>query len=143
MAMAFFISAVLILVTIAWHFWCVRGLYRIMPDSRDKSVFLRSVLALAALFMIHIVEILWFTGGYYAANEHLALGGFSQEFAGTFEDYFYFSTVSYSTLGLSAFNPKGAIKILTGLEALTGFVMLTWSATFFYNLTGKHGKPNS
>jgi hypothetical protein len=83
------------------------------------------------------VEILWFSGGFYFANEVFHLGSFTPGFGGEFQDYLYFSTISYSTLGLSSFSPTGHIKILTGLEALTGFIMLTWSATFFYNLTGK------
>lgn len=114
-----------------------------MPGRMDRSLFVRSVAVLVALFMIHLVEIMWFTCGFYFARDVLGIGGFSKEFAGSFEDYFYFSTVSYSTLGLSAFNPEGGLKIITGLESLTGFVMLTWSATFFYNLTGKHGRPNA
>ncbi len=64
------------------------------------------------------------------------LGSFSGKFDQTFQDYFYFSTVSYSTLGLSSFNPVGHMKLMTGIVSLTGFVMLTWSASFFYNLTG-------
>ena len=136
---AVLLSSGLIIAVIAWHFWCIQGLYHIMPDNKEHSHFLRSFAALVLLFCIHIFEILWFAGGLYLANDTLGLGGFSSEFHHTFQDYFYFSTVSYSTLGLSSFNPQGHLKVMTGLESLTGFVMLTWSATFFYNLTGKKG----
>lgn len=135
------ISVILIFVTIAWHYWSINLLYDCMPDNRDHSHFLRSVGVLILLFAVHIVEIFWFTGGLYLVNS-LGHGGFSAEFEHTPLDYFYFSTVSYTTLGLSSFEATGYLKLLTGLEALTGFVMLTWSATFFYNLTGKHASDN-
>jgi len=35
-------------------------------------------------------------------------------------------------LGLSDFQPTGALKIIAGLEALTGFLLITWSASFGY-----------
>ncbi|MBG59758.1 MAG: hypothetical protein CMJ16_04800 [Peredibacter sp.] len=138
MFIAIALSFFLIVAVIGWHFWCIQGLYKIMPDNKDHSHFLRSVAVLLLLFAVHIVEILWFTGGLYFADVNLGLGGFSSKFDNTFQDYFYFSTVSYSTLGLSSFNPQGHLKVMTGLESLTGFIMLTWSATFFYSLTGKN-----
>jgi hypothetical protein len=33
----------LIVVVIAWHFWCIQALYRIMPDNKAHNHFLRSV----------------------------------------------------------------------------------------------------
>lgn len=50
----------------------------------------------------------------------------------TLKNDFYFSVVSFSTLGLSSFQPTDAFKIITGLEALTGFLLITWSASFGY-----------
>ncbi len=54
-------------------------------------------------------------------------------------DYFYHSAVSYSTLGLSEV-PEGHLKIMTALESLTGIMLLTWSATFFYSVMGRNPK---
>lgn len=136
--MGIILSFFLIIFVISWHFWCIRGLYKIMPNNKEHSHFLRSVAVLILLFGVHIAEILWFTGGLYVADAKLGLGGFSSKFESTFQDYFYFSTVSYSTLGLSSFNPQGHLKLIAGLESLTGFIMLTWSATFFYSLTGRN-----
>lgn len=46
--------------------------------------------------------------------------------------------MTYTTLGLSEFSPTGHLKLLTGFEALLGFVMLTWSATFFYSISHRN-----
>ena len=132
------LSFFLILFTIIWHFWWLSKLITLMPPADVKhSHFFRSVLILILLFLIHITEILWFSLGLYIANEVLNIGYFTEPFQPIFRDYFYYSLVTYSTLGLSEFAPVGHIKVITGLESLTGFIMLTWSATFFYTLINR------
>ncbi|RZA02340.1 MAG: two pore domain potassium channel family protein, partial [Moraxellaceae bacterium] len=38
----------------------------------------------------------------------------------------------FTTLGLGDITPVGAIRFLAGTEALTGFVLVTWSASFTF-----------
>jgi len=47
-------------------------------------------------------------------------------------EIFYMSVISYTTLGLSNSVPTGVMKIIIGVESLIGFIMITWSASFFY-----------
>lgn len=47
-------------------------------------------------------------------------------------DHVYFSAITYTTVGYGDVFPIGAIRFLVGTEALTGFVMITWSASFTY-----------
>lgn len=47
-------------------------------------------------------------------------------------DYVYFSAVTYSTVGFGDVIPTGPIRFMVGTEALTGFVLITWSASFTY-----------
>ena len=134
MILAILISGILITVTIAWHYWTLTGLLRLMPTSSVRhSHFLRS---LGILLLVHIVEILWFAGGFYLGNEILELGNFTEKFEPGFQDYLYYSLVTYSTLGLSEFSTVGHLKVMTGLESLTGFIMITWSASFLYTMFG-------
>jgi len=44
----------------------------------------------------------------------------------------YFSAVTYSTVGFGDVIPTGPLRFLVGTEALTGFVLITWSASFTY-----------
>lgn len=114
---------------------------RVMPPSSEQhSHFLRSVGILLLLVLVHVAEILWFSGSYYLARDVLNLGGFTDKFKPIFRDYFYYSLVTYTTLGLSEFSPVGHVKVITGIESLTGFIMLTWSATFFYSLVNRQNK---
>jgi hypothetical protein len=47
-------------------------------------------------------------------------------------DSVYLSATTYSTVGFGDLAPVGAIRFLTGTEALTGFMLITWSASFTY-----------
>jgi uncharacterized membrane protein len=47
-------------------------------------------------------------------------------------DCVYFSFVNFTTLGFGDIVATGDIRFLTGLEALTGFVLITWTASFMF-----------
>ena len=47
-------------------------------------------------------------------------------------DYVYFSAVIYTTLGLGDMIPHGPMRFMVGTEALTGFLLVTWSASFTF-----------
>jgi hypothetical protein len=47
-------------------------------------------------------------------------------------DYVYYSAMVYTTVGFGDVVPNGAIRFMTGMEALTGLVMITWSASFTF-----------
>ena len=57
--------------------------------------------------------------------------------------HFYFSIASYTTLGIGDILPHGNIRIVAGLEALNGLVLVAWSASFTYlimeRLWGRQG----
>ena len=47
-------------------------------------------------------------------------------------DAIYYSAVCFTTLGLGDLVPVGAVRFMTGTEALTGFVLIAWSASFTF-----------
>ena len=49
-----------------------------------------------------------------------------------FEDYIYFSATVYSSLGFGEIIPHGPLRQLVGVEALTGLVLIAWTASFSY-----------
>jgi len=59
-------------------------------------------------------------------------GYFVGNFEGSLLDCAYFSFTSYTTLGFGDIVPIGDLRYLTGLESLTGLVLITWSASFLY-----------
>jgi len=47
-------------------------------------------------------------------------------------DAVYLSAVTYTTVGFGDLVPVGPIRFIAGTISLTGFVLITWSASFTY-----------
>ena len=47
-------------------------------------------------------------------------------------DAVYLASMCYTTVGFGDISPVGPIRFLAGTSALTGFVMITWSASFTF-----------
>ena len=50
------------------------------------------------------------------------------------EDYFYYSAVTYTSLGFGDVIPVGPLRLLSAIEALTGLVLIAWTASFAFFL---------
>ncbi len=126
-------TAITVLIVVI-HFYSLRKLRALMPAQEDHNHFLRSVFILICLVGVHLLEVLIFTGSLFLTDSHGGGLFFKPVLSNGFLDYFYTSLISYSTLGLSESVPIGAMKILIGIESLIGFIMITWSASFFYSI---------
>ena len=91
-----------------------------------------SLVVIAGVLLAHLIEICLFAAGFFVMHARLGLGAIAGEFNGSALDYFYFSATTYSTLGVGDLFPTGAIRLVAGIEALTGFVLIGWSASFTY-----------
>lgn len=96
---------------------------------RPRARVLVTILSIVAL---HNLEILVFAVGYYLLLAQPVFGELLGAEASSFVDCGYYSAVVFTTLGLGDVVPRGAIRLLTGSEALTGFVLITWSASFTF-----------
>ena len=63
------------------------------------------------VFLGHLTEIGLFALAYYVFDTLLNFGGFTASFEPTPLNYFHFSSVSFTTLGLSNYELTGALKI--------------------------------
>ena len=79
----------------------------------------------------HVIEIAIFAGAYSisAASDFGYLEG---SFSGSIADYLYFSLAAFTTVGFGDIVPLGPLRLLAGMEALTGFVLITWTASYLY-----------
>ncbi|MFN0301631.1 MAG: ion channel [Burkholderiales bacterium] len=107
--------------------WLTRALTRMHLRIRRRRI----LVLIFGLLTLHVVEIWLFGLGYFfllaAQTSSQIIGS-----AGGLFDLVYFSAVVYTTLGLGDLVPRGAIRFMTGMEALTGFVLITWSASFTF-----------
>ncbi|MFT4711984.1 MAG: hypothetical protein ACJAVI_003833 [Candidatus Azotimanducaceae bacterium] len=65
-------------------------------------------------------------------NQAGGWGYFEGNFTGKLFDCVYFSLTTFTTLGFGDITPQGSIRYLTGIEPLTGLVLITWTASFLY-----------
>jgi Ion channel len=50
----------------------------------------------------------------------------------SFEEAIYFSTISYSTLGLSDVTMASQWRLLGAFESILGMILIGWSTAFFF-----------
>ena len=92
----------------------------------------RILVVVIACFAAHTFEVWLYGVAYYLSIETFALGGFGGQPAGGFEDSLYFSAVTYTSLGLGDYYPTRGLRLIAGVEALNGLMMIAWSASFTY-----------
>lgn len=89
--------------------------------------------AICLLIMLHVAEIWIFGLVLWLLLLWPACGSlFAQSGQVHFLDHIYLSAMSYTTVGFGDVAPVGAIRFLAATEALTGLVLITWSASFTY-----------
>lgn len=59
-------------------------------------------------------------------------GRLTGNFDGSLMDCVYFSFTTFNTLGFGDIQPIGEMRFLTGIQALTGLVLITWTASFLF-----------
>lgn len=98
---------------------------------------LRIVALIFGQLSLHISEIVIFALGYFVLSRNPTFGSFSQSrlhnsLEMNFTDQLYYSSVVYTTLGFGDVVPGGPLRLLTGVEAVAGLVLITWSASFTF-----------
>jgi len=113
------------------HYEGLRILSRwlIRLDTRPRPRILALILS---LLVLHQAEAWMFAWGYFGAVLQGQMGHLEHAVPSGLFTYAYFSITTYTTLGFGDIVPVGPIRFLTSVEALTGFVLITWSASFTF-----------
>jgi hypothetical protein len=121
------VTALVVVIHYEGLHWLARR-YSGRAPNRDRAAMLRIMFALLGL---HIVEI-WCYGIAYWLLLMMPGTGFVHGEHGldNLFDAIYLSATIYTTLGLGDLAPVGAIRLLSGMQSLTGFLLITWSASF-------------
>lgn len=135
--MVFAITAITVAIAVTFHFEVINLLTRWAHGRARKSTSGRPghidlLTVMFALLLCHIIEIWLFAVGYWqlaASGTHGEVVGYEQF---TLLDHVYFSAANYSTVGWGDLHAVGPLRFLAGTEALTGFLLLTWSASFTF-----------
>lgn len=125
------INTLLVAMAVLIHYESLRllsvWLPRLKVRERQHVVF-----GIFGALIAHVIEIWLFAFAYYYMLNSGEFGSFEGNFDGSLLDCSYFSFTTYSSLGFGDIEPLGNIRFLAGLEALTGLVLITWTASFMF-----------
>jgi len=123
------LALVLVTLCITMHYEALNLLERMSRSmSRHRWIVL---LTMYGLFLTHILQIWLFGMGYYVAEKWFGLGGITTT-SSHWLDYVYYSAIVYTTVGFGDMVPESGLRMLSSAEALAGFSLITWSASFTF-----------
>lgn len=92
----------------------------------------RVLAAILGAFVSHFIQISLFALAYYLVSD-FAGARFDGTAAGrSYESFLYFSTETYTSLGLGDMYPLGFARLIVGVESIVGLLMISWTASFTY-----------
>lgn len=113
------------------HYEVLRGLTAKLPTlgipARQKLL-----VVIFMAFVAHTIEITLYGLVLYLSVSHSSVGYLSGPGGASFANCMYFSAETYASLGFGDLVPVGPIRLLAGVEALNGLLMIGWSASYTY-----------
>lgn len=125
------INSLIIFIVVLLHYEFLSLMSTLMPRLAISHRLKIAAGVLTAL-VAHVIEIWLFAIAYYLMHHAEDFGHFQGNYDGSLLDSAYFSFTTYTTLGFGDIEPLGDLRYLTGLESLTGLLLITWTASFLF-----------
>jgi len=123
--------ALLVVLTTVLHYEVLRGLNAGLPGLRVAARG-KLLLVILAAFSAHAVEIVLYAFALWMLALYGGVGHLGEAGRFTFNTALYFSAETYTTLGYGDVVPAGDLRLLAGVEALNGLLLIGWSASYVY-----------
>lgn len=124
------VTAIAVLLCVLLHYEVLnilsRWLVRLEGQRRRRVLF-----AIFGVLPAHVAEI-WIFGAAYMLLGVSPAFGTAHGIGPSLLDYVYISAMTFTTVGMSDAYLNGPIRFVCGNEALTGLVLITWSASFTF-----------
>jgi len=125
------INLFLITMAVAFHYEMLRALSQLIPRLKLGHR-QRVVIGVFGAICAHVAEIVLFGVAFYFMVRYGDFGSLQGNFDGSLMDSIYFSFTNYTTVGYGDIEPLGGIRLVSGIEAITGLSLITWSASFMF-----------
>ncbi len=125
------VNMLVVVAAVVIHYECLLRLNNLLPRLKMWHRF-RIVFGVLGAMVAHAIEVWCFALAYFVMIKRGGWGNLEGNFDGTLTDCAYFSFTTFTTIGFGDIEPVGHLKYLTGLEALTGLVLITWTASFLF-----------
>ena len=123
--------AVLVVAATVLHYEVLRALNAGLPLLRIPGR-VKLVVVILAAFVAHATEMAMYGGALYALVTWLDAGDLAGGAGFSLSSCLYFSAETYTSLGFGDLTPVGPVRLLAGVEALNGLLLIGWSASFTY-----------
>ncbi|MFQ3237047.1 MAG: hypothetical protein ACI9C4_002622 [Paraglaciecola sp.] len=137
MIYVFLINSLMVALAVIVHYQCLYRLTLFLPTMAIKHSY-RIVFGVFGALLAHTVEVWIFAVAYYFMDQAQGWGHLTGNFNGSLMDCAYFSFTVFSTVGFGDIEPFGDLRYLTGIESLTGLVLITWTASFLFFEMQRH-----
>ena len=116
---------------VVFHGFALQAIAQLLFREQDFS-FYRISFLIATAIVAHLLEIILFEFAYIwlvPLDQHGTIVG-----AGNLDwrDIFYFSAATYTATGYGDLVPTGNLRLFATIEALTGLIMIAWTASFAF-----------
>jgi hypothetical protein len=131
MGMVAAFCVILLVGTTVVHYEVLRllsvGLPALEMRARPKLI-----IVILGTSIAHAVEIVLYGFAFYLLAGYLGAGTLGDPGSLSFSRCLYFSGETYSSLGYGDIVPIGALRLLAGMEALNGLLLIGWTASYTY-----------
>lgn len=131
------VNSLIVVLAVTIHYEFLFQVTKYIPRMALKHRY-RIVIGVLTAIVAHAVEIWIFALAYYFMVRTDGWGSLEGNFNGSLMDCSYFSFTTFTTLGFGDIEPFGYVRYLTGIESLTGLVLITWTASFLYFEMQRH-----
>ncbi len=121
----------LVALTTVIHYEVLRALSSGLPRL-ERQARARLIVVIFATFSAHALEILLYAVAYFALSHVVGFGGVGAAGSYSLGGALYFSAETYTSLGYGDVIPAGDLRLLAGVEALNGLLLIGWSASYTY-----------
>ena len=121
----------LIAVTTVIHYEALRTLNARLASLRVPSRSKLLVVIFAA-FVAHALEIALYGAAIFLLVKYFEVGALQGTTRFSLMNCLYFSAETYTSLGFGDLTPVGPLRLVAGVEALNGLLLIGWSASYTY-----------
>jgi hypothetical protein len=122
---------VLLIATTLIHYEMLRLLSVALP-ALGMQARRKLLIVMLGTSVAHAIEIALYGLAFFLLAAYMGEGALGDPAHLTFARCLYFSAETYSSLGYGDFVPTGDLRLLAGMEALNGLLLIGWTTSYTY-----------
>ncbi len=131
MIVVILVCLTLVTLTTVTHYEVLRAVNAGLP-SLDIPSRTKLLVVIFATFIAHALEMAMYGFSLFTLVRFLGAGSLIGSAGFSLMNCLYFSAETYTSLGFGDLTPTGPVRLLAGVEALNGLLLIGWSASFAY-----------